>query len=275
MTTKRYLDEDGLVALWEKIKSADDEVRSQLQESIDTVSNKVDALDSSLSNLDTTVEEIKERLDNLEIPDPDGRLESVTIVEASAENPIEGNTEGKFFKFEWTTGQIAYLSVADLGITGNVDLSELISRIEDVEKSSAKVEGFDDRISDIEVDFSDIQGEFESLGLTVEELDATVKGFEGRISALENSQEVSISLGDLTYSEGKFSASSGVAADAESVAISLNKFVDEFKPSSADDYYSKEESDERFVSHDEMITIEEVEQMVRDVNADGKYDGNY
>lgn len=130
----KYLDEEGLRHLWAKIDGRFDNVEAAVSGIGYTLSYDENGKTIKLMNGENTVGSIDAA--------PfikDGMLNDVEIVEASAQNPINGEEEGKFIKFTWNIMQwdsengteivdeykIDYIKVTDITVEPTTENTEI------------------------------------------------------------------------------------------------------------------------------------------------------
>lgn len=123
----KYLDEEGLRHLWAKIDGRFDNVEAAVSGIGYTLSYDETGKTIKLMNGEDTVGSIDAA--------PfikDGMLDDVEIVEATTENPINGEEEGKFIKFTWNTDgdkKVDYIKVTDIAVEPETDNTKLSAPI--------------------------------------------------------------------------------------------------------------------------------------------------
>lgn len=119
----KYLDEEGLRYLWEKIDGRFDNVEAAVSGIGYTLSYDETGKTIKLMNGENTVGSIDAA--------PfikDGMLNDVEVVEAKPENPINGEEEGKFIKFTWNTDSaktVDYIKVTDIAVEPTTENTEI------------------------------------------------------------------------------------------------------------------------------------------------------
>lgn len=119
----KYLDEEGLRYLWEKIDGRFDNVEAAVSGIGYTLSYDESGKTIKLMNGENTVGSIDAA--------PfikDGMLNDVEVVEAKPENPINGEEEGKFIKFTWNTDSaktVDYIKVTDIAVEPTTENTEI------------------------------------------------------------------------------------------------------------------------------------------------------
>lgn len=247
---QKFLNYEGLLALWAKIKSAD----ALNAESIASLQQQIDSLPSDYSKVDDVkVVDGMLRLfageeavgNGVSVADfiKDGMLDDIEIVEATEENPIQGKTSGKFIKFSWNLSagsKIEYLDVTELG---HVDLGPLTSRVESLESKSSSLES--------------------SLAELNTELDAA----QADIEALKASTGTgTVNYEDITKNEetGEYVGDSVNAPKTSSVVNALNELKSLITPIDLSDYYVKSEIDDKLelkLNVDASIPVSEIEDL--------------
>lgn len=241
MAQQKFLNYDGLLALWAKIKAADEVnagLIAELQEQISNLPSdysKVDDLkivDGSLV-LFAGQEQVGTGVSISEFI-KDGMVDDISIVEATPDSPINGETSGKFIKFSWNIAggsKIEYLAVADLGI---VDLNPLISRLDAVEAN-----------------LLELQAELDKAQTDIEALKAATGA--GEVSYEEITKD----------DEGNYVGESNNAPKTSSVVTALNELKAAFAESiDLSDYYNKSEVDNKLdlkLNQSDIIEVEVIE----------------
>lgn len=119
----KYLDEEGLKYLWGKIDGRFDNVEAAVSGIGYTLSYDEGEKAIKLMNGEDTVGSIDAA--------PfikDGMLDDVEVVEASEQNPINGDEEGKFIKFTWNTDgdkKVDYIKVTDIAVEPTTENTEI------------------------------------------------------------------------------------------------------------------------------------------------------
>ena len=223
----QYLDYSGLVTLWSKVKSAD-AVNTGL---IHDLQNQINALPtdySRVNDMDIVDGQLVLMADGeqvgvgVSVKDfvADGMVDDIAIVEATEENPINGETSGKFIQFTWNTAagsKVEYLPTSELG---HVDLTQI----------EADIKALQDDLSDLS---SNVNSKLSSL-------EAELDQAQVDIEALKAAKEVEYEV--ITKDEaGNYVGSSENAPKTHSVVDALNELKSELNGLDLSVYYTKEE----------------------------------
>ena len=226
---QQYLNYEGLLALWSKIKAADAvnaDLIAELQEKFNNIPegvNDIRIVDGYLT-LFADEHPVGQGISISEFI-KDGMLDDIEIVEATESNPIEGSTTGKFIKYSWNVAagsKVIYISLGDLG---HVDLNPINNRLELLESELRDVR---------------------------EDLDA-----------LQNIHEVVYE--DINKDDnGYYINDSEIAPKTSSVVAALNELKDSIKVADLSDYYNKGEINELLddkLDFDDIIPVSEIEKL--------------
>lgn len=226
----QYLDYSGLVTLWGKIKSADAVNAGLIQD----LQNQINALPtdySRVNDMDIVDGQLVLMADGEQVGAgvsvkefvADGMVDDITIVEATEENPINGETSGKFIQFTWNTAagsKVEYLPTSELG---HVDLTQI----------EADIKALQDDLSDLS---SNVNSKLSSLEAELDQAQVDIEALKAATDIGEVVYEV------ITKDEsGNYVGSSENAPKTHSVVDALNELKSELSGLDLSAYYTKEE----------------------------------
>lgn len=263
LTKKQFLDYDGLIALWAKIKSAHNDNAN----AIDQLRGQIGAIPEFPSDYskvnDVIVEDGKlyAAIDGtpvgngVDVSDfiKDGMLDDVTTVTATEAEPINGKTSGTFIKFVWNVAagsKVAYLAATDI-----CDIDGLRSDLDALNGELTEFKGA-------------VQTNSEVVNGRLNKLDADLLAAQGDIRDLQTATG-GLKFETITKNEnGEWTSDSDNAPTTSSVVDALNELkglipdLDDYYTKS--EVYSKGEVDDLFNNVEdtiEVISVEDIEKL--------------
>ena len=265
MANKQFLDYEGLLTLWAKIKSADDtntRLIADLQKQVDEMPSdysKIDdiVIDGDYLKLSVAGEAIGMGVSISSII-KDGMLDDIEIVEASEDFPINGVTTGKFIKFTWNVAagsKSEYLAISDLCDYDHInsELGLLKTKISTIDGKLGELE------SEFEILIDTVQSNSDSVNNQLSSLSSELGIAKSDIEQLK-AVTGNIKFEDIEKDEtGKYVGDSEIAPTTSSVVSALNE-LKEMIPEMDDFYtkkevYSKTEVDTMFDDVEEVIDV--------------------
>lgn len=269
MAKKQFLDYEGLLTLWARIKTADD-VNAGL---ISDLQRQVDEIPSDYSRVNDIVVDgnyLKLSVDGEVIGTgisissilKDGMLDDIEIVEASEDSPINGTTSGKFIKFTWNVAagsKSEYLAISDL-----CDIDSINSELNSLSGKISVIEGKVDELeSEIETLISNVQSNSDTVNSQLASLGSELGTVKSDIEQLKATTG-NIKFENIEKDEtGKWVGDSEIAPTTSSVVSALNE-LKSLMPV-VDNFYTKEEV---YSKEEVNVMFDDVEEVIDTISSD-------
>lgn len=298
LTKKQFLDYEGLVALWAKIKSAHNDNVSAIQANAGNISSQGALIEQLRGQIEAIPEfpadyskvndvivkdgKLHAAVDGtpvgagVDVADfiKDGMLDDVTTVTATEAEPINGKTSGAFIKFVWNVAagsKVAYLAATDI-----CDIDGLRRDLAALEGELNALEG---KLSELEGELDSVSGELQGLASTVQTNSDSVNGRLTQLdtdlaAAIKDIETLQAATGNLKFEtitkneNGEWSSDSEIAPTTSSVVDALNELKGLIPD--LNDYYTKTEVYSKVEVNDlfnnvedtiEVISVEDIEKL--------------
>lgn len=203
---KYFLDEDGLDALWSKIKS---KIASSVESVQTEFEGTVSELDSRISQNESDIVELRDLYESIDLPDLSNLPDDVSY-------------NGEKIQLYHNNSPI-----------GDGFLAE------DILADSKTISDIRGNISGLDGKYTDLEKRLDSLNpCDCEALVNIKKSEDGKYIVEEDERDNAVT--------------------AESIINTLNEIVGGFKPSDLSNYYTRKESDDKFIAGSNIISEEEI-----------------
>jgi chaperonin cofactor prefoldin len=298
LTKKQFLDYEGLVALWAKIKSAHNDNASAIQANAKGISDQGTLIEQLRGQIEAIPEfpadyskvndviikdgKLYAAIDGtpvgtgVDVADfiKDGMLDDVTTVTATEAEPINGKTSGTFIKFVWNVAagnKVAYLAASDI-----CDIDGLRRDLSALEGELNALEG---KLTELEGELDSVSGELQGLASTVQNNSDSVNGRLTQLdtdlaAAKKDIETLQAATGNLKFEtitkneNGEWASDSEIAPTTSSVVDALNELKGLIPD--LNDYYTKGEVYSKVEVNDlfnnvedaiEVISVEDIEKL--------------